>query len=55
MGTWLQAFNNRSDLQQYGDNALGLFALALRFGVDDLATVAANSPTFKAFSAKVKA
>jgi hypothetical protein len=45
MSTWLQAFNNRTDIQQYGDNALGLFALALRFGVDDLTTVAANSIT----------
>jgi len=45
MNTWLQAFNNRTDIQQYGDNALGLFALALRFGVDDLITVAANSIT----------
>lgn len=45
MSTWSQAFDNRKDLEQYGDNALGLFALALRFGVDDLATVAANSIT----------
>lgn len=45
MSTWSQAFDNRKDLQQYGDNALGLFALALRFNVDDLATVAANSIT----------
>lgn len=45
MNTWSQAFDNRSDLQEYDDNALGLFALALRFGIDDLATVAANSIT----------
>lgn len=45
MDTWVQAFNGRNDLKQYGDNALGLFSLALRFGVDDLITVAANSIT----------
>lgn len=45
MNTWTQAFDNRSDLQQYSENAIGLFALALRFGIDDLATVAANSIT----------
>jgi len=32
-------------LTRYGDNALGLFALALRFGLDDLDTVAADSLT----------
>jgi hypothetical protein len=45
MTTWIQAFENRSDLQQYGDNALGLFALALKFGFDDLSTIAANAIT----------
>ena len=45
MSMWEQAFENRSDLNQYGDNALGLFALGLRFGLEDLDTVAANSIT----------
>jgi hypothetical protein len=45
MITWSQAFESRSDLKQYGDNALGLFALALRFGFDDLDTLAANAIT----------
>jgi len=45
MSTWLQAFNSRGDLTPYGDNAIGLFALALRFGVEDLVTAAANSIT----------
>jgi len=43
MSTWEHAYQNRSDLRQYGDNAIGLFALALRFGLEDLDTVAANS------------
>jgi hypothetical protein len=45
MSTWEQAFQSRSDLNQYGDNALGLFVLGLRFGLEDLNTVAANSLT----------
>ena len=45
MSTWEQAFQSRSDLAQYGDNALGLFALGLRFGIEDLDTVAANALT----------
>lgn len=45
MSMWEQAFQSRTDLAQYGDNALGLFALGLRFGLEDLDTVAANSIT----------
>ena len=45
MITWEEAYRNRSDLATYGDNALGLFALALRFGLEDLETVAAESLT----------
>jgi hypothetical protein len=45
MSSWEQAYENRSDLAQYGDNSIGLFALALRFGLEDLDTVAANSLT----------
>lgn len=45
MALWEQAFQTRTDLAQYGDNALGLFALGLRFGLEDLDTVAANSIT----------
>jgi hypothetical protein len=45
MDTWLEAYNNRSDLRQYGDNDLGLFALAIRFKTEDLSTVAANAIT----------
>jgi hypothetical protein len=43
--TWLAAFRARTDLASYGDNALGLFALAIRFRIEDLESVAANSIT----------
>ena len=42
---WTGAFSSREDLAQYGDNALGLFALALRFGSEDLDSIAADSIT----------
>ncbi|GKW02758.1 hypothetical protein PEC301877_15730 [Pectobacterium carotovorum subsp. carotovorum] len=45
MSTWKEAFDSREDLKDYGDNGLALFALALKFGVDDLAAVAAESIT----------
>jgi len=45
MTSWQQAFDSRKDLEKYGDNAIGLFALALRFGIDDLETVASDSIT----------
>ena len=45
MSNWEQAFQGRTDLTKYGNNALGLFALGLRFGLEDLDTVAANSLT----------
>lgn len=43
--TWQAAVDARDDLAQYGDNAYGLFALALRFSVDDIHSVAAESIT----------
>jgi len=45
MNNWEEAFADRDDLNEFGDNALGLFALALRFGIEDLKTVASNSIT----------
>lgn len=42
---WSKALSARDDLDQYGDNAIGLFALALRFYVDDIHSVAAESIT----------
>lgn len=43
--TWQDALKARDDLNEYGDNAIGLFALALRFSLDDIHTVAAESVT----------
>ena len=34
--TWQDAFVARDDLEQYVDNAIGLFALSLRFDIDDI-------------------
>ncbi|QJT14431.1 AIPR family protein [Aeromonas sp. 2692-1] len=45
MSNWFDAFQSRTDLQVYNDNALALFALALRFRTEDLDTVAAESIT----------
>jgi len=45
MSEWKHAFDARDDLQQYTDNAIGLFAMAMRFGIEDLETVAADSIT----------
>ena len=43
--TWQDALVARDDLAQYGDNAVGLFALAIRFALDDVHTVAAEAIT----------
>ncbi len=43
--TWQSAFQSRTDLEPYGDNASGLFALSLGLGVEDLASVAADAIT----------
>lgn len=45
LSTWQAALEARDDLVQYGDNAIGLFALALRFALDDIHSVAAESVT----------
>ena len=45
MEAWKTSYEARTDLDKYGDNAIGLFALALKFGIDDLETVAAESVT----------
>jgi hypothetical protein len=43
--TWQEALSARDDLKQYDNNAIGLFALALRFDIDDIHSVAAESIT----------
>jgi AIPR protein len=40
-----QALQSRDDLKQYGSNLLMLFALEMRFGIEDIHTVAADSLT----------
>lgn len=41
--SWHEAFKSRSDLEKYGSNAIGLFAMALRFTLEDLDTIASES------------
>ena len=45
MNSWKTAYNTMTDLENYGDNALGLFALALKFRIDDLHGIAADAIT----------
>ncbi|MBA7710126.1 hypothetical protein ES703_119057 [subsurface metagenome] len=40
-----EAFNSRTDLQKYGVDALLLFALQLKFGIEDIDIVAGTSLT----------
>ena len=39
------AFEARDDLKQYGVNALLLFALQLKFGIEDIDIIASNCLT----------
>ncbi len=43
--TWESAYFSRTDLTQFGDNALGLFGLGLSLGVEDLVSIAADAIT----------
>lgn len=45
MDTWQSALSGRHDLNVYGSNRIGLFAIGLRFDVDDLISVAAEAIT----------
>ncbi|UZX70429.1 AIPR family protein [Yersinia ruckeri] len=45
MNTWETAYNSLEDLSDYKDNALGLFALGLRFGLDDLSSIGVDAVT----------
>lgn len=40
--TFIPAFKSRTDLKQYGPNALALFALQLFFGIEDITTIATD-------------
>jgi len=42
---WETALSTRTDLEKYGDNSLVLFALGLKFGLEDLESIAANALT----------
>lgn len=45
MNTWESAYSALEDLSDYKDNALGLFALGLRFGLDDLSSIGIDAVT----------
>lgn len=45
MDTWEAAYKALEDLSHYKDNALGLFALGLRFGLDDLSSIGVDAVT----------
>jgi hypothetical protein len=45
MTTWESAYKTLDDLAVYKDNALGLFALGLRFGLDDLSSIGVDAVT----------
>lgn len=45
MNTWETAYDSLEDLSDYKDNALGLFALGLRFGLDDLSSIGVDAVT----------
>src|ERR1700689_3149637 len=45
MSTWKTSFESRADLKQYRDTGIGLFALQLRFRIEDIVAVAADSMT----------
>lgn len=45
MDTWYEAFKHRDDLLKYKSNAIGLFALELKFNIDDIDSVASDAIT----------
>ncbi|WP_194545456.1 hypothetical protein [Vibrio anguillarum] len=45
MSTWKTAYESLEELSEYDDNALGLFALGLKFGLDDLVSIGAEAVT----------
>jgi hypothetical protein len=45
MSNWKSAYESLTELSEYNDNALGLFALGLKFGLDDLASIGVDAIT----------
>jgi hypothetical protein len=45
MSNWKSAYESLTELFEYNDNALGLFALGLKFGLDDLASIGVDAIT----------
>lgn len=45
MSNWKTAYESLSELSEYRDNALGLFALGLKFGLDDLVSIGVDAIT----------
>lgn len=45
MNMYKSAFQSREDLKEFGDNGLLLFSLILRFGYDDITTIASEALT----------
>lgn len=43
--SWVKEYESLTDLKDFKDNALALFALGLNFGVEDLRAVGADSIT----------
>jgi hypothetical protein len=41
--SWKSALDSREDLLHFGSNAIALFALALRFDIEDLESVGVSS------------
>src|SRR5262249_36779720 len=41
--SWQEALKSRTDLEKDGSNAIGLFAMALRFKLEDLDTIASKA------------
>lgn len=42
---WNAAYAALTDISEYKDNALGLFELGLKFGLDDLSSIVADAIT----------
>lgn len=45
MSSWKAAYDELNNLESYGDNALGLFAMGMKFGLEDLESVGIEAVT----------